>query len=103
MHATGKHLQGLMGPAISKGSFKLLKTIYHLTRLAMESLFRFHSQNSECVTCVCLQCGRRKQNCYHFLVKTTTIDKCTVNLRVISIQYCSLLDRPITVENFLYL
>ena len=35
---TGKYLQGLMGPAISKGSFKSAKTIYHLTRLAMESL-----------------------------------------------------------------
>ena len=38
MHATGKYLQGLMGPAISEGSFKSTKTIYHLTtRLAMES------------------------------------------------------------------
>ena len=36
-HVTGKYLQGLMGPAISKGSFKSTKTIYHLTRLAMES------------------------------------------------------------------
>ena len=25
MHATGKYLQGLMGPAISKGSFKINK------------------------------------------------------------------------------
>ena len=31
-HATG----GLMGPAISEGSFKSTKTIYHLSRLAME-------------------------------------------------------------------
>jgi len=36
-HATGKYLQGLMGPAISEGSFKSTKTIYDLTRLAMES------------------------------------------------------------------
>jgi len=36
-HATGKYLQGLMGPAISKGSLKSTKTIYHLTRLAMKS------------------------------------------------------------------
>jgi len=36
-HATGKNLQGLMGPAISKGSFKSTKIIYHLTPLAMES------------------------------------------------------------------
>jgi len=35
-HATGKYLQGLMGPAINKGSFKLTKIIYHHTRLAME-------------------------------------------------------------------
>ena len=27
MHATGKYLQGLMGPAISEGSFKSTKTI----------------------------------------------------------------------------
>ena len=27
-----------MGPAISEGSFKSTKPIYHLTRLAMESL-----------------------------------------------------------------
>jgi len=36
-HATEKYLQGLMGPAISEGSFKSTKTMYHLTRLAMES------------------------------------------------------------------
>jgi len=36
-HATRKYLQGLMGPAISKGSFKSTKTIYYLTCLAMES------------------------------------------------------------------
>jgi len=40
-HAIGKYLQGLMGPAISKGSFKSTKTIYHLTSLAMESLIIF--------------------------------------------------------------
>jgi len=28
MIATGKYLQGLIGPAISKGSFKSTKTIY---------------------------------------------------------------------------
>jgi len=33
-HATGA---GLMGPAISEGSFKSTKTINHLTCLAMES------------------------------------------------------------------
>ena len=36
-HATGKYLQGLMGPAISEGSSKSTKTIHYLTRLAMES------------------------------------------------------------------
>jgi len=35
MHATEKYLQGLMGPAISEGSFKLTKTIYHLTCLVI--------------------------------------------------------------------
>jgi len=43
MHPSGKHLQGLMGPAISKGSFKSSKTIHHLTCLAMESLKIFVS------------------------------------------------------------
>jgi len=38
MHATGKYLKGSMGPAISKGSFKSAKIVYHLTCLAMESL-----------------------------------------------------------------
>ena len=52
-----------------------------------KSLFHFCSLNSECVTCICLQCGRRKQNCYRFLGKTATIDKCAVSLRVISIAY----------------
>ena len=52
-----------------------------------KSLFCFYSLNSECVTCVCLQCGRHKQNRYCFLGKTTTIDKCTVSLKVISIAY----------------
>jgi len=33
-HAAGKYL---LGQAISEGSFKSTKTIYHLTRLAMES------------------------------------------------------------------
>ena len=37
MHATGKYLQRLMGPAISKGSLKSTKTVYHLTHLAMET------------------------------------------------------------------
>ena len=49
--------------------------------------FRFRSLNSECVTCVCLQCGKRKQNCDSFLGKTATTDKCTVSLRDISIVY----------------
>ena len=90
MHATGKYLQRLMGPAISDGSFKSTKTIYHLTRLAMESLkflLHFCSLNGECVTYVCLQCGRYKQNHYRFLGKIATIDKCAVSLRVISIAY----------------
>ena len=83
-HATGKYLQGLMG---SEGSFKSTKTIYHLTCLAIESLFRFCSLNGDCVTWVCLLCSRCKQTRYHFLGKTTTIDKCAVSLRAIPIDY----------------
>jgi len=52
-----------------------------------KSLFCFRSLNGKYVTCVCLQCGRRKQNCYCFLGKTSTIDKCTISLRIISIAY----------------
>ena len=37
MHATGKYLQGLMRLAISKISFKSIKTIYYLTCLSIES------------------------------------------------------------------
>ena len=36
-HVTGKYLQGLMGPAISTGSFKSAKIIYHLIHLVMKS------------------------------------------------------------------
>ena len=37
MCATEKYLQGLMRPAISKGSFKSTKPIHHLNYLAMKS------------------------------------------------------------------
>jgi len=43
MHATGKYLQGLMGPVISEESFKSTNTMHHLIRLAMESLKIFFS------------------------------------------------------------
>jgi len=52
-----------------------------------KSLFRFRSLNGECVMYICLQCGRRKQNCYSFLGKTATIDKYAVNLRITSMGY----------------
>ena len=42
-HATGKYLQGIMGPAISQGSFKSTKAIYHLSRLAVKSFKIFVS------------------------------------------------------------
>ena len=86
-HATGKYLQGLMGPAISKASFKLYTILLTWLWRVRKSLFRFHSLICEYVTCVCLQCGKHKQNRYHFLGKTATIDKCAVSLRVISIAY----------------
>ena len=41
MHTTGKYLQELMGPAISKGSFNSPKTIYHLTRQNLKVLVSF--------------------------------------------------------------
>ena len=52
-----------------------------------ENLFHFCGLNSEYVTCVYLQCSRHKQNRYYFLGRTTTIDKCAVSLRVISMAY----------------
>jgi len=42
-HAAGNYLQVLMGSVISQRSFKSMKTIYHLTRLAMESSKTFVS------------------------------------------------------------
>jgi len=67
------------------------KTIHHLTPLAMENskiiFFHFRSLNGECVTCVCLQFSRHKQNRYRFLGKITTIDKYAVSLIIISIAY----------------
>ena len=75
---------------INKGSFKPTKNIpsYSPGYGKLENLlFRFCSLNSDCVTYVCLQCGRCKQNRYLFLGKTATIDKCTVSLRFISITY----------------
>ena len=49
---------GLMRPAIGDGSFKLTKTIYHLTHLAIENLSSFHIPKVR-VSC------RRKQNRPH--------------------------------------
>ena len=54
---------------------------------SLKFLLRFRSLNGECVTYICLQCNRYKQNHYHFLDKIATIDKCAVCLRVISIAY----------------
>jgi len=49
MRATGKYLQVLMGPAISKETFKSTNTRNHLTHLAMESSkifpsFQYHKR-----------------------------------------------------------
>ena len=88
-----KIFTNIFGPAIIKGSFKSKKKKKTCTILlawlwrAQKSLFRFCILNSECVTCVCLQCCRCKQNCYSFFGKTATIDQCTVHLRVISVVY----------------
>jgi len=56
-----------------------------------KSLYHCCTLNGKCVGCVCLQCGRCKQNHYRFLGKTDTIDKCAVSSRV---------DWPITDEDF---
>ena len=45
-----------------------------------KSLFCFRSLNGECVTCVCLQCSKHKQNRYRFLGKTATLGESTVSL-----------------------
>jgi len=75
-HATGKYLQRLMGPGISKESFKSIKTMHYLTAClwrVRKPLFCFFSLKGECVTCICLQCGRHKQNGYRFLDKTASL------------------------------
>jgi len=86
-HATGKNLQGLIGPAISEGSFKNKKKLHTILLAWLWRIRKSVSLNGECVTCVCLQCSRCKQNRYRFFGKTATIDKCLVSLRVISIAY----------------
>ena len=63
-----------------------------------KSLFRFCSLNGECVTCVCLQYSRHKQNRYHFLGKTTTID--IIMRNQLKSHFYSLLDWPNTGEHF---
>jgi len=50
-HTTGRNLQGLMGPAISEGSFKSTKLYTILLTRVRKSLFRLCSLNSE-VSCV---------------------------------------------------
>jgi len=57
----------------------------------LKPLFCFCSLNSECVTGICLQCGKRKQNHCHFLGKTASIDKRAVILRIFSITYSTCL------------
>ena len=70
MHGTQNYLPGLLGPAIGEGSFNSTKTIYHLTRLAMESstiLVCFHSLRGKGAMCVYfLQCGVDKSCGEHF-------------------------------------
>jgi len=74
-HAAGKYLWGLMEPAISEGSFKSTKTIFVPSYSPGYGEFENLCFGSiACVTCICLQCGRHKQNCYRFLGKTATID-----------------------------
>ena len=69
MHATGNIYKDLWGQQSAKeaSNQQKLYTIL-LTCLAMGSskifLSRLCSLNGERVTCVCLQCGRRKQDCY---------------------------------------
>ena len=89
MRATGKNLKGLMGPAVSENQQKLCTILLAWLWRAQKSLFCFCSLNGECVTCVCLQCSRHKQNRCRFFGKTTTIDKCTasLSLMVISTAY----------------
>ena len=80
IHATGKCLQRLTGPAIRKRiKLQINKNYIHTILLTwlwriQKNLFHLQSLNDKCVMCVCLQCSKRKQNCYHFLGKTTPLD-----------------------------
>ena len=75
-----KTTQVFIEPVLEERILKLIKIIYHLIRLFMESskifLFRFSSSNGMRVTCVCLRCGKHKQDCHHFFQKTAFISIC---------------------------
>ena len=78
----------LMKPAISTGSFKPTKKHSNLLpRLwrVQEYFFGFRSLKENGITCICLQCSRHKQNCYHSLGKTAFINKHAIDFKVIAI------------------
>ena len=87
-------LQDWWGQKSASNQQKLCTIILSRLWWVQKSMFYFHSLNGEYVKCVCLQCGRRKQNRYHFLGKTATIDKCVISY------FYSLLVWPITGEHF---
>ena len=47
-----------------------------------KSLFRFSSSNGMHVTCVCLRCSKRKQDCHRFFYQTAFISICASIYRV---------------------
>jgi len=83
------HKVQLMKPAISKGSFKpTTKNILSYFPGYGEfkkNFFGFRSPKENGVTCICLQCSRHKQNCYHSLGKTAFINKHAIDFKVIAI------------------
>ena len=91
-HATGKYLPRAGNQQRKLQINRKKQTIYSTILLAWpwrvwKMLFRFCILNGKSFTCICLQCGRCKQNCYPFLGKTATIDKCAVDWRILSIAW----------------
>ena len=68
-----KFLSGQYSKKEDSNRLKLYTTLFAYSWGVRKSLFHFCSPNGLRVTCICLQCGRRKQNRRRFFNKTTFI------------------------------
>ena len=89
MLATGRYTQNLMGPTIGKESFKSINCApsYSPGQGEFKNVCFVSITQTVSVMCVCIGCGKCKQNHQHFFGKTASIDERTINLKVISKAY----------------